>query len=475
MLHHGINTYKDDTNFATVKTAGVGIPFFVGAWPCHTAGGFTGKPQLITSFSDAEKLGGYSEEWRTSNGSPKWTLCMAVYACLKAMAVSPVIVYNVFDPSSHKEAVAAADIGVTDHIATLPLDALDTEALVVKASSESSALVKGTDYDVYYDSKGCYVELLPDSLSYSAATLNIAYDKAKPEAITASDIEAAVEKVEMCKSVVGIVPDLICAPGWSQTASVAAVMAAKAPNINGLYKAKAVVDLDTATADDYADVLSVKNSNGYTSEDMIVCWPMVRIGDRIFDLSVIACAQMAKVDSGNANCPYESPSNKSLTITGACTKTGAEINLTLPQADVVSVTDGVVTVINNGGWVLWGNYTGCYPVSSDVARVFICTSRVQDWICNTFVTTFWSFLDKPMTRVLIDAIVNSFQSWLDGLTAENKLYGGKIEYISDNNPATNLVGGMFRLDTKAASPVPAQQVDMHVTYDVDMLTAALNG
>ena len=348
MLHHGINTYKDDTNFATVKTAGVGIPFFVGAWPCHTAGGFTGKPQLITSFSDAEKLGGYSEEWRTSNGSPKWTLCMAVYACLKAMAVSPVIVYNVFDPSSHKEAVAAADIGVTDHIATLSLDALDTEALVVKASSESSALVKGTDYDVYYDSKGCYVELLPDSLSYSAATLNIAYDKAKPEAITASDIEAAVEKVEMCKSVVGIVPDLICAPGWSQTASVAAVMAAKAPNINGLYKAKAVVDLDTATADDYADVLSVKNSNGYTSEDMIVCWPMVRIGDRMFDLSVIACAQMAKVDSGNANCPYESPSNKSLTITGACTKTGAEINLTLPQADVVSVTDGVVTVINNG-------------------------------------------------------------------------------------------------------------------------------
>ena len=213
MLHHGINTYKDDTNFATVKTAGVGIPFFVGAWPCHTAGGFTGKPQLITSFSDAEKLGGYSEEWRTSNGSPKWTLCMAVYVCLKAMAVSPVIVYNVFDPSSHKEAVAAADIGVTDHIATLSLDALDTEALVVKASSESSALVKGTDYDVYYDSKGCYVELLPDSLSYSAATLNIAYDKAKPEAITASDIEAAVEKVEMCKSVVGIVPDLICAPG----------------------------------------------------------------------------------------------------------------------------------------------------------------------------------------------------------------------------------------------------------------------
>lgn len=400
---------------------------------------------------------------------------MAMYAVFRAMCVGPAIFYNVFDPSTHKESVAAADIDVTDHIATLPIEALDTEALVVKATSEGSPLTKGTDYDVYYDSNGCYVELLKDSLSYSATKLNIAYDKAKPEAITASDIEAAVEKIELCKSVVGIVPDLICAPGWSQTPSVAAVMAAKAPNINGLYKAKAVVDLDTDTASDYSKVLKAKNDNGYTSEDMIVCWPMVSIGDYVFDLSVIACAQMAKVDSGNANCPYESPSNKSLSITGACTKTGEEINLTLPQADIVSVTDGVVTVINNGGWVLWGNYTGCFPASSDVARTFICTSRVQDWLCNTFVNTFWSYIDKPMTRVLIDAICNSFQSYLDGLTAEGKLYGGEIEYIADNNPTASLVGGMFRLDTKAASPVPAQQVDMHITYDVDMLTSALNG
>ena len=53
MLHHGINTYKDETNFATVKTAGVGIPFFVGAWPCHSAGGFTGKPHIDSMESMA--------------------------------------------------------------------------------------------------------------------------------------------------------------------------------------------------------------------------------------------------------------------------------------------------------------------------------------------------------------------------------------------------------------------------------------
>jgi len=33
MLHHGINTYKDDTNFATVKTAGVGTVTLPAALP----------------------------------------------------------------------------------------------------------------------------------------------------------------------------------------------------------------------------------------------------------------------------------------------------------------------------------------------------------------------------------------------------------------------------------------------------------
>ena len=77
----------------------------------------------------------------------------------------------------------------------------------------------------------------------------------------------------------GFVPDLICAPGWSSNPAVAAVMAAKAPSINGLFKGKAVVDLDTAAsaASSYDKVLSWKNTNGYTDENMIVCCRLSRL------------------------------------------------------------------------------------------------------------------------------------------------------------------------------------------------------
>lgn len=476
-LNHGINTRKSDTAISAVVTALVGIPFFIGAWPCHTAGGYTGKPQIAYNFSEAKKLGGFSKAWRDSSFAPKWSLCQAMYSQFGLFGVGPAIFMNLFDPATHKTAVAEASFTVTDHVAALPFDAIDDSGLVVNdTATPANTLVKGTDYDVIYGEDACYVELISTSSHYSDASLKIAYNAANPGAITATDVSAAVEKVEECKSLFGIVPDLLCAPGWSATSSVALVMAAKAASINGVYKAKAVVDLDTSSggADEYSDVLNTKNTNGYTDENMIVCWPLAVVGTDVFDMSVIVCGEISKVDSENGDCPYESPSNKTIPVTGTRVKSGTEINLTLPQADVVSYNDGVVTAINNGGWVLWGNYTGCWPTSTDVAKHFICTNRMQDFICNTFVNTFWGYLDRPLTRVMIDAIVNTFNSWLSGLTHENKLYGGEIQFVGENNPTSSLIAGKFRLDAKEASPVPAQEIDMVVEYDIDFLTAALS-
>ncbi len=474
MLQHGINTFKDDTGSVAVQVAACGIPFFIGAWPCHTGKGFAGKPQYCTSYDEAVEYGGYSSEWRCEDGSPKWSLCQAAYAHFKLAGMSPAVFYNIYDPKTHKKAVEASEYPVEDHIVRLPLDALGNENLVVKAAGAEDALVENIDFEAYYTSKNLCIELSEKSAAYGAASLTVAYDAADPSLITAEDVEMAVEAVEMCYSVIGIVPDLLCSPGWSKNPTVAAVMAAKAPSINGLFRAKAVVDLDAAKVTEYGEVLKYKNDNGYTSEDMVVCWPMVRSGDYIFDLSVIACGLMAKVDMNNANCPYESPSNKGISITGAVDGKGGEITISIAQADILTVTDGIVTVLNNGGWTLWGNYLGCFPKTSDVAKMFICTNRTQDWICNTFIKTYWQYLDKPLAPPLRDAIINSFNSWLNGLTAEGKLYGGELEYITEINPVTQLMNGAIRLDTKAASPIPTQRIDMHVTYSVDMLEAAFS-
>lgn len=475
MVQHGINTYRERTPSVAVTTGTVGVTFFIGAWPCHSAKGFTGKPQLVTTFPEAKKLGGYSDEWRTTDGKPKWTLCQAAYAQFNLFAMSPAIFYNVFDPSKHKKAMEAADYAIKDHKAEMSLDTIDSDTLVVK--NGETILTKGTDFTTYYTDTAFCIELIESSTAYSATTLSVACDSADVSKITATDIEAAVEAVEMCRSVVGIVPDLICAPGWSSVPAVAAVMAAKAPSINGVYRAKAVVDLDSSAtgADEYTDVYDTKIANGYNSEDMIVCWPMVKNNDKIFDLSTIVCGLIATIDSGNDNCPYESPSNKSVPITGAVNAAGTEITITTPIADVLSVTDGVVTVLNDGGWVLWGNYMGCYPTDKDVARIFICTSRVQDWLCNRFVDMCRQYIDQPLTPIMRDAIINTYNAWLNGLTADGKLYGGEVVYLPENNGTEGLLGGAIRLDATSASPVPMQRIDLHAVFSAEMLETALDG
>ena len=58
----------------SVRTAASGIPFFIGAWPCHQGKGFVGKPQLVATYNEAVELGGYSDEWRAVDGAPKLSL-----------------------------------------------------------------------------------------------------------------------------------------------------------------------------------------------------------------------------------------------------------------------------------------------------------------------------------------------------------------------------------------------------------------
>ena len=85
--------------------------------------------------------------------------------------------------------------------------------LVVKsAGGEGEALVKGTDYDSYYDDGELVIELLEDGAAYEAPQVNIAYSKVTPEAVTATDVSMAFEAIDLCMSSVGVIPDLLLAP-----------------------------------------------------------------------------------------------------------------------------------------------------------------------------------------------------------------------------------------------------------------------
>ncbi len=483
MAKLGVHIFEQATSVQTPKVATVGIPFVVGTAPVQSAAkpAKSNVPVLVTSWDEAVEKLGFSYDWES------YTLCEFMYSHLQLFGAQPVIFCNINDPASMKREEAAADYTVADHRVAVSVDAIaDTiKVSVTEGAGETAAtraLERDTDYSILYDRDDtdtyvCIVELLEDGSAYDAETVSVAYSAADPKTATVADVVDGVAQVDTCLTAVGVVPDLIAAPGWSHNTVVAAVMATKAAAINGLFKGKAVIDADSGEdgVTEYSQLSGYKNKNNFVDVDQIICWPMVQLGDYRFHLSTQLCGLMATVDAGNRGIPYESPSNKNLKMDACVLADGTPVNLTWNQVDLIAGSWGVVTAVNflDSGWVAKGNYTACYPGNTDVKDQFIPVSRMFDFIGNTLIRTFWSKLDKPMTPALRDSILQTCNIWLGGLTGGGYLYGARAEMLAEENPLTSLLDGIITLHIYNAPPVPAQEIDFILEYDVSYMETAL--
>lgn len=476
-FYHGVKTRQQETSVSTPVTANSGVPFVVGTAPVHTVGGKVNTPILCNTYSEAVTALGYSDDWE------KYSLCEMIYSHFKLFAMSPIVVVNVLDPAKHKASVAAAPVSFVELQAKLPYDAIPGS---VKITSEDGATeyAAGTDYEVFYEDNALVVEIIEGgNIPADTASLSVAYDQIDASAITKADIiggfdvntktYSGFELIDQVFPKYLIVPDLLLAPGWTNDSEVAAIMATKAENINGLFEGKALIDADCDTIRYYSDVPEWRNKNNLYNKTEIVLWPMLQLGDRRFHYSVQAASLMAKVDTDNDNCPCESPSNKNLQMDSMVLADGTEVVMDLTQANYLNST-GIVTALNFiGGFVLWGNYTACYPSNTDVKDYFIPVSRMFHWVANTLILSYWKKTDRKMTRRLLDSIVDSVNIWLNGLVAEEKLLGGRVEVLEDENPLTDLMAGIIRFHLYITPPSPAQEIDFILEYDPSYVEAAL--
>lgn len=472
MANHGVNVSQQATSVSTPVVAERGVPFVVGAAPVQSAASpaAVGIPALCTSWAEAVEKLGYSDDWAS------YPLCEFAYSHFKLFGCQPVIFCNVLDAADMKEAVAASDVALADHKAKLPIEAIDDSNLVVKAAGGAGdAYVKDTDYSTYYDGEFLVIEALADGKAYSASQINVAYNKVKPASVDDTAVAAGMESIELCMTTLGIVPDLICAPGHSQSSVVAAVMATKAGGINGMFQAKALIDIDSSSssATSYTAAITEKSGKNFVDVDEIPCWPMLKLGDYKFHMSTQLAGLMAQVDTDNGGCPYESPSNKSFQCDAMVLEDGTEVNLTLAQANILN-DNGILTALNfMGGWCAWGNYTACYPSNTDVKDYFIPVSRMFGWVGNTLIRTFWSKLDKPMNRRLLDTIMDTANIWLNGLVGSGYLLGARAEMLESENPLTDLMAGIVKIHIYMTPPSPAQEIDFILEYDTSYVTSAL--
>lgn len=470
---HGVKASEVATSVVTPVSTTAGLPVVFGTAPVHLTSdptAYVNKPVICYSWDEAVKALGYSADW------DKYTLSEAMYSEFKLYAVSPIVFINVLDPAKHKKSVTGQELALTSGVGTVS-DAVLLDTLVVKGTKGGSAATIDTDYTAAYDDDGVLtITVIDGGALDAAATLYIDYTAVDPTQVDANDIiggastdgqAKGLELIDSIYTMLSLVPGIIAAPGWSENPTVASVMKAKALNIDTLFRCIVLTDIDTTAVTSYSAANTWKNNNNYTGTNQVVCWPCVQNGDMVFHMSTHIMGIIGVMDANNNDVPYQSPSNCTLQATGLCLADGTDVYLSLSQANLLN-SQGIVTGLNfNGGWKSWGNYTGAYPSNTDVKDSFICVRRMFDWQYQTFILTYWQKVDQPLTRRLLRTIVDSETIRLNGLVSRGYLLGAKVQFLESENPTTDLLAGIIRIHSYITPPVPAQEIDDILEYDVD--------
>ena len=480
---HGVTWRDVPTSVVAPITADSGIPVAIGAAPVFMASSpaAINVPRIYYTYEEAVAEMGFSYDWQS------YPLCEVMYTYFVLFNTGPIILVNVFDAAANlKTPVAPIAMPVTNGQVKVDIVDIYLPSVIVKDSAGAITYVKDTDYTVGYTQEGTLViNVIPEGAILPAATqLQVGYTQVNATVVDKQEIIGGVdptsgkgtglEVVDDVFPALAIVPGIILCPNFSQDPEVAAVMTAKADNVNGCFRCVAYADIDSVTVLKPQDVNAWKNSNNYVSKRLVAFWPRVALTDKEYWLSTQGAALTEWVDNVNVNIPVESPSNKNIkinrTIVGSLTAP-TDMLFSKPYSDMLN-GQGIVTALNwIGGWKLWGNNTTIYPSQSDPIDRWIPVRRMFDFIGNTIVLTIYQFVDKPGNRRLIDAIIDSLNIWLNSLVASGNSLGARVEFRHDENPITELLNGHYKFHVFVAPPIPAEWIEFLIEFDVNYLEA----
>lgn len=478
---HGVYTSEQATSVTAPIVGSAGLQVVVGTAPINMVANpaaAVNKPILVNSFKEAVEAVGYSDDFA------KYTLCEAMSASFSVVGTGPLVLINVLDPAKHTTDIASTTVQVNAGVGVLDVQGAIAKFLTVKAGSTS--LTYGTDYIVTFNDDGtANIVLVAGGAGASATTLTVTGKKLDPSKVTAADIvggvnastgeETGLEVIRQVYPKLSMTPGIIIAPRFSSEATVAAALQAKTHEINGVFGAVCIIDVNSGAtgAKKYADVKQQKEKQAVTSSTAYAVWPYAKVGDVVYSGSSLAAALTAYTDAINGDTPNVSPSNKTLSISAACLADGTEVVLDQEQANTVN-SFGVATFLNMNGFRLWGNNTAAYPGTTDPKDRWFSVRRFLSWAANTFILTYFQKVDSPANKRLIEAIVDSENVRGNGFVARGVCARYEITFNASENTTADLLNGKLTFHQYITPYTPAEDIEDIIEFDPYALTAALN-
>ena len=489
-FRHGVYTSELPTSILPARSVDSNVVFAVGTAAVDRLE--TGKPRYVNRLRMYYSYDEFVSEmgWDEENFN-KYSLQELAYSHFALYRGAPLVVCNVFDPAVHKTSVSSEAVSF-DAKGAASLKHGSVSKLVLKNAESSTTYVEGTDYTL--DPISGELSRIEGGSLPAEANVTAGYDYADVSLVDSTDVIGGInestgesEGLELIDSVFPqfrLVPGSILAPRFSEDPAVAVVMAAKADGINGLFKAVALADIPTEGehgVKKYTDVPAYKQNNNLSDELLIVCWPKVKLGDRVFGLATHLTGLISQTDADREGVPYASPSNKRLEITSIGypdeKEEGGwkELFLGLDKCNYLN-GEGIYTAVNwDGGMKSWGGRMSAYPSNTDPKDCQDAIRRFFNWYQSTFILTYFQKVDKPGNTRLIQSIVDSQNIIGNGYVARDYCAGYRTEFKSDENPITNLLDGHLTVHTYLAPYIPAEYIENIREYDTEALEAALTG
>lgn len=477
---HGIRVDEAETALITQQEGTAALQIVFGTAPVNLAENpqeAVNVPIMCRSFAECQKYLGYSNDFKN------YTLCASMYANFKVFNIAPVIFVNVLDPKIHFKTNETKTVTVVEKQALLTELGLLKDSVVVKNGEKD--LKADTDYITSFNNDGhLVITMLTGGEGENLTSITVESKSIDPSKVTKEDIiggydmetgaETGIETVRQIYPRFSFTPGLLLAPGWSKYPAVAAVLAAKCEKINGVFRCESLADLDTTKATTYTKCKSVKEESALADKHQAVLWPMVKIDDMIFPYSAVFGAMVAYTDAENDDVPSMAMSNRLLKVAGTVLEDGTEVVLDQNQANALNGY-GIITALNDNGWKSWGNNMACYPGDSDPKNRWMNCRRFFSWWGNSFVLTYKSKVDSLANPKLIEDICDSENIKGNSYVSQGKCAGARIEYLEEDNTIDDILNGEVHFRQHLAQYTPAECITNTLSFDPDLLKAALEG
>lgn len=454
---HGIYT-ENVVASGRVGTRAVGtVPVYIGTAPifmtADASNSKINKPVLISSFSEFVREFGYSDNWNT------FTLCEAAYAHFKnnVQTVAPIIVINIFDPATH---TASA-------LETVTVNFVNKVGYIANANGDliASTLTKaGTEFTAEYTSDG----RIKVTLKADATSVDFTCKKADVSKVSATNVEDGIKAVKLCGVNCGVVPNIVVSPVFGETYYSKFVNLCE-EGIDGKWECVTYLDIPVTNATIDA-AISYKATSAITSKYARLHYPQVKVGAKMFHLSVLdaVATQIADAETDGVSC-RSSSNRKTMCDTPAL---NANNPLSYSESDANKLNANGITTVNyiGGSFRIWGGHMANYSYANidtiEPQDRSDASIRMQVYLNNWLKREHIESIDRPLTRRDIDNVLAGVNIGLNSFVNSGYLVTGECYFDEGNNPTTELADGNLVLDVMHTEVPNGKSVTFKMQYDV---------